>query len=153
VETSKKHEQAWYIAYIQRVSLISAVLLPNLDDRSLEMHATSSTPSTSVLSSLHSTLGSLQNAFPSTLTSHLHPFSSTSSDIFAQRERLTKDIATIKRSLESFRQSWTAEKEVVDTERPSLKITEPSGSGQDSRELDSELERRKLGMIRVMMDW
>lgn len=117
------------------------------------MHATSSIPSTSVLSSLSSTLGSLQNAFPSTSTSHLHPFSSTSSDIFAQREKVTKDIATVKRSLESFRRSWTAEKGIVDTERPALTVAEPSGSGQDSRELDSELERRKLGVIRVMMDW
>jgi len=134
-------------------SLIRALLPLDLGRQPVDMHATPSIPSTSVLSLLNSTLGSLQNAFPSSSSSHLHPFSSTSSDIFSQRERITKDIAAVKQSLESFRRSWTAEKQVVDMERPAQNNAGPSGSGQDSRELDSELERRKLGVIRVMMDW
>lgn len=105
-------------------------------------------PSRSVLSSLHSVLGSLQSTFPSSSSAHLHPYSSRSSDVALQRKDLLGQVRTLRSSLESFRSSWTAEKNVVDSQ-----FSHSDGTGQASRDLDSELERRKTGVARSMMDW
>jgi hypothetical protein len=117
------------------------------------MQNSSPSPPISTLASLLDTLGSLQNAFPSASSTRLHPFTSHSSDIPSRREKVLRNLTNVKASLESFRSSWANEKHVVDAQRPTSNRPVQNVSGQTSRELDSELERRKLGVIRVMMDW
>jgi hypothetical protein len=114
------------------------------------MQAQTEPPSRSVLSSLHSVLGSLQSTFPfsSSSSAHLHPYSSRSSDIALQQKDLLGKVRSLRSSLESFRSSWTAEKDVVDSQ-----FFQSDGTGQASRNLDSELDRRKTGVARSMMDW
>jgi hypothetical protein len=112
------------------------------------MQAQTEPPSRSVLSSLHSVLGSLQSTFPSSSSAHLHPYSSRSSDIALHRKELLGKVRTLRSSLENFRSSWMAEKDVVDSQ-----FFQSDGTGQVSRDLDSELERRRTGVARSMMDW
>lgn len=102
----------------------------------------------SVLSSLHHLLGSLETTFPSSSSEDLHSFRHQSSDVIAKREQALEEVGSLRSSLQNFRSSWIAEKDVVDSQ-----FSKPDTTGQGSRDLDSELERRKAGVARVMMDW